>query len=521
MKKAASYEELLNRVKELEDILVRNASKSYNQEIRDSEERFRALSEATNEGIFISKNGVCIEANKSGCELFGFKREEAIGILATSVFDDESKELVKKNISEEYEGRYEAIARRKDGSTFIAEIQGKNYIYRGENVRITSIRDITEYKKAQQALVESEEKYREVVENAGDGILLGNLKGEIIEVNRTFLSMTGYRRNDLLNKHIKILFSQDTIKNKPLRFDLLDKGQSVLIERDLLGKDGTLIPIEMNSKRPHSDYYLAIIRDLRERKKAEENLKQKNEELRFAKEKAEESDRLKSAFLANMSHEIRTPMNGIIGFAELLKYEFLNNCIHSNYLDVIISSGNQLLNIINDVLEISRIETGQVKINYQKFNLHKIVKELEVFFTPAANRQHSILVTLVPDTNDFIIEADEAKVKQILTNLINNAIKFTQNGTITVTASRSQSHVSVSVKDNGIGIPIEYQDKIFGRFLQVENKHSFHSGTGLGLPICKKYIELMNGQISVESTEGEGSKFTITIPLVSKKQSSI
>jgi len=513
MNQKPSYEELEKRVKELEEILVSHASKDYNQEITDKENRFRALSEAASEGIFITENGICIEANKSGCELFGYQRDELIGLIATAVFDESSKQHVIRKIKEEYEGKYEAVAVRKDGTRFNVEIQGKNYLYKGKNVRITSIRDITDHKMAQQALIESEEKYREVVENAGDGILIGNLKGEIIEVNQAFLKMTGYKRDDILNEHIKCIFAPGALEERPLRFDLLNKGQSVLIERELMGKNGQLIPIEMNSKRPHSNYYLAIVRDLTERKKAEEYLKQTNHQLTLAKEKAEESDRLKSAFLANMSHEIRTPMNGIIGFGELMKSEIEHGSKLSKYLDVIISSGNQLLNIINDILEISRIETGQVQLTARHFSLNKLLNELKLFFTPAANRQHSSLNVLMNDEKEVSIFGDEPKLKQILTNLINNAIKFTQNGTITVEVLETTKHLTIAVKDTGIGIHPSYHDKIFDRFLQAKNKNFSKSGTGLGLSICKKYIELMDGKIWVESTENKGSTFSITIPI--------
>lgn len=502
-----SYEELLKRIAELENTISNNN----NQIIRDSEERFRALSEATTEGIFITEDGYCLEANKSGCELFGYTHDELVGMLATEVFEENSRKLVIDHIREEYDAKYEAIGKRKDSSTFLAEIQGQNYIYRGKNVRITSVRDITEYRHAQNALIESEEKYREVVENAGDGILLGDLSGNIIEANNAFLKMTGYNREDLLHKHIKHIFAPNALNEKPLRFDLLNQGQSIIIERELLGKDGSIIPVEMNSKRPHDKYYLAIIRDLRERQKAEKHLRQKNEELRLAKEKAEESDRLKSAFLANMSHEIRTPMNGIIGFAELLKSEFIKEGKSSDYVDIIINSGHQLLNIINDVLEISRIETGLVQLHQETFDLIGIIQELKVFFEPLAQRQHNRIQLHLPD-HALIIHTDKGKVKQILTNLINNACKFTQNGIIEVKVESLPGKIQVSVIDTGIGIPEEYLDKIFERFLQAKNKDILHNGTGLGLSICKKYLELMDGEIWVESKEDFGSTFIFTLP---------
>ena len=506
------YSELVQRIKELEDILLKNVSKEYYKVIHDSEERFKALSEATSEGIFITENGYCIEANKSGCKLFGYTHEEVIGMFAPEVFAQESRELIKKNIRNEFDGKYEAVGLRKDGSTFYVEIQGRNYIYKGKNVRIASIRDITEQKIAQRALVESELKFREVVENAGDGILIGNLEGIIIEVNKGFLNMTGYSREEILNRHIKCIFSQEILHEKPLRFDLLNKGQSVIVERDIVGKNGEFIPVEMNSKRPNANYYLAIIRDLTERKKAKEELIQTNKELIVAKEKAEESDRLKSAFLANMSHEIRTPMNGIIGFAELLKSGESSEESKKEYLEVIISSGHQLLNIINNVLEISRIETGQILLASQKVNLNILFKDLKLFFTPLADHHKNQLEFIVP-AYEVYINGDEAKVKQILTNLINNAIKFTHNGVVSVRLEERTDIVLISVSDTGIGIPEDYKDKIFDRFLQVESANKLQSGTGLGLSICKKLVELMEGEIWVESTINSGSTFTFTVPI--------
>jgi len=515
MPQLPSYTELEQRVKELEDILLSNASQEYSKAIKESEARFKALSEATNEGVFITEKGICLEANKSGCELFGYGYGEIIGKFATEVFAVESHEIVKNSIRNEFNGVYEATGLRKDGTTFFAEIKGRNYTYKGKNVRIAAVRDVTEQKIAQRALEESELKFREVVENAGDGILIGNLKGELIEVNNGFLNMTGFSRSDVIGKHISSIFASDILEQKPLRFDLLNKGQSVIIERDILGKDGIRIPVEMNSKRPHANYYLAIIRDLSEREKAKRALINTNKELKKAKEKAEESDRLKTAFLANMSHEIRTPMNGIIGFAELLKSSDCSEEAYRDYLDVIISSGHQLLNIINDVLEISRIETGQVKLMAKSVNVCEVVKELKTFFTPLAHHHNNQLEMNVPN-NDVLIIGDLAKVKQVLTNLISNAIKFTQNGVVKINLEQRSEEVAFSVSDTGIGIPEAYKNKIFDRFLQVETHNRLQSGTGLGLSICKKLVELMQGEIGVESSLHSGSTFTFTIPLTVK-----
>ncbi|MCU4173717.1 PAS domain S-box protein [Carboxylicivirga sp. N1Y90] len=511
-----TYQELAQRVKQLEEELSLSRSEKNNRKLIDSESRYKALSEAAHEGIFITENGICIEANQAGCNLFGYSITEIIGMHALSIFTDETKDIVLHNIKNEVTDSYEAVGVRKDGSLFNAEIRGQNYNYQGRNVRIAAIRDITEQKTAETALKESEAKFREVVENAGDGILLGNLNGEIIDANHGFLKMTGFDRDEIVGQHISKIFDPKVIKERPLRFDLLNKGQSIIIERDIVGKNKELIPIEMNSKRPHANYYLSIIRDLRERKKAEKDLKKTNIELRQAKEKAEESDRLKSAFLANMSHEIRTPMNGILGFSELLKDENCDVKSRNEYINVIIESGMQLLNIINDVLEISRIETGQIKVEHREFLVNKAINDIASFFQQIVKENHNTLVLDIPENTDqLVLKSDESKLKQVLTNLINNALKFTLNGKVTVGYSIKDGFVQFYVKDTGIGIPDDFMNKIFDRFRQVEyNDQIKQSGTGLGLSICQKLIELMSGEIWVTTEKDKGSTFYFTLPIL-------
>ncbi|WP_462318523.1 PAS domain S-box protein, partial [Marinilabilia sp.] len=411
MAKPHSYKELEGRIKYLEQELYRLRHKSEEVIREENEDRYKTLAEAAQEGIFILENGCCIEANKNGCQMFGYTYEEIIGRLATSVFVPEDQEMVKQNIISGKSDPYEALAVRKDGTRFFAEIKGKNFTFKGRKVRVTSVVDITNRKRAEQRLIESESKYREVIENAADGILIGNLRGEIVDVNKGFLKMTGYCRTEVLNKHISFLFDPKVLAEKPLRFDLLNKGQSIIVERDIIDKNGKLIPIEMNSKRPHANYYLAIIRDLRERRKAEENLIAANKELLEAKERAEESDRLKSAFLANMSHEIRTPMNGIIGFTELLRNPGLSDEERGEHLNVVISSGHQLLNIINDILEISRIETGQVGLTKKQVNVDSVLKSLYLFFKPmVADTGNKLTISVNPRDLGVSIYTDEGKV---------------------------------------------------------------------------------------------------------------
>ncbi len=286
------------------------------------------------------------------------------------------------------------------------------------------------------------------------------------------------------------------------------------------------IPFEDNPAK--FEYANGIILDITEQKKAEyalkekneeyeavnEELRQTNEELIYAKEQAEESDRLKSAFLANMSHEIRTPMNGIIGFAEMLRSTSLSETKREYYINIINKSCNQLLAIINDILDISKIETYQVKIFSNKVNINEIINDLllsaneqmpEKNITVLANK------TLPDDACEII--TDEGKLKQILNNLINNALKYTVEGSIEFGYTIKSDQIEFYVKDTGIGIPKDKQKIIFERFVRGENYLTGkHGGTGLGLTICKAYIELLDGRIWLESQIDIGTTFFFTIP---------
>jgi signal transduction histidine kinase/ActR/RegA family two-component response regulator len=243
-----------------------------------------------------------------------------------------------------------------------------------------------------------------------------------------------------------------------------------------------------------------------------------NEELTRAKEKAEESDRLKSAFLANLSHEIRTPMNAIMGFADLLESEKLNGETHEKYIRIIRKSGGYLLSIINDIVEISQIEAGQVELNENEIEINELMDEVfNSFKTIIASRENLTLKLEKPNPPlNEKIWIDEVKLKQILMNLINNAIKFTEHGEVSFGyTTKNSSEISVFVKDTGIGIAPEKHHVIFERFRQVDSKNTkIQSGSGLGLSITKAYTEIMGGNISVESEEGKGAEFVVTFPLV-------
>jgi hypothetical protein len=238
------------------------------------------------------------------------------------------------------------------------------------------------------------------------------------------------------------------------------------------------------------------------------------QDLVAAKEKAEESDRLKSAFLANMSHEIRTPMNGILGFAELLREPKLSGEEQQMFIDIIEKSGERMLNIINDLINISKIESGQMDVHFSETNINEQLDFLYNFFKLEAHQKGLKLIVNYPlSAEQTNISTDKEKVYAILTNLIKNAIKFTKSGTIEFGYRVAENKLIFYIKDTGIGIPQKKQKTIFERFVQASSgMSSVYEGAGLGLAISKAYVEMLGCEIWIESEQGKGTCFYFTLP---------
>ncbi len=251
---------------------------------------------------------------------------------------------------------------------------------------------------------------------------------------------------------------------------------------------------------------------------SKEKLKEINKELQKAKVKAEESDQLKSAFLANMSHEIRTPMNGIMGFAELLKEANLSIEERKNYIEIIEKSGTRLLNIINDIVDISKIEAGQMNVVFSGTNIDEQLQYIQTFFTPETQDKGLLLLLKRPLADDeTIIRTDREKLYAILMNLVKNAIKYTVKGIIEFGYEKKDNYIQFFVKDTGIGISKDRHQAIFERFIQADfNDKMARQGAGLGLSIAKAYVELLGGKIWVESEPEKGSVFYFTLPCAIK-----
>ena len=269
---------------------------------------------------------------------------------------------------------------------------------------------------------------------------------------------------------------------------------------------------ELNAKNEELEKINMILKkDIEKREKIEKQLIK-------AKKKAEESDQLKTAFLMNMSHEIRTPMNGIMGFTSLLQDPDLTKKEKNEYLEIIRNSGKRMLNIINSLINISKIEAGQEEVENKKIDLEECMRELQMEFGSNV-RSGDLDIVYEGEGKDSIIETDETKFMQVMTNLISNAVKFTPSGEIRFGYNTNNDRVHFFVKDTGIGISEKEQNIIFEPFRQADqNLSSGYEGAGLGLSISSAYVELLGGKLSVDSTQGAGSKFHFSLP-ISKKVS--
>jgi PAS domain S-box-containing protein len=401
------------------------------------------------------------------------------------------------------------------------------------SVVAASIGGIFQRKIAEETLKASEDKYRTFINNSMEGISLLQFRepidtslpveeqidkmyetGFIAEANNSLAQMYGLKSaQDIIGESLYDIHggSDNEVNREAFRKFILNGYKVINVETVEHKVDGTEIFILNNSIGILSDKKLKAIWgsqiDITERKKFES-------ELKLAKEKAEEANRIKSNFLSNMSHELRTPLIGILGYAEILMDEF-KNTQYEEMAGIIFQSGNRLLETLNSILTISKIESEKFSINYEKFDLKDIVEEVVEIFKPAAMKKNIQIITQYSSEN-MKITSDSKIIREILNNLVNNAVKFTPSGSVIIQSSINfqENKLFLSVTDTGIGIPEEKMEIIFEEFRQASEGFSrSFEGVGLGLAICKKYVNILKGNISVKSKLHEGTTFMVEIPL--------
>jgi len=522
--------------------------KKAEHDLKESEERFTLAMKASNDGLF-DWNLVTNEIYYSPGwkKMLGYADHELPNDF--SIWENLTEpEDVKKS----WELQQKLITKQED--RFVMEFKMKHkeghwvdilsraeaiFDDSGKAIRILGTHtDITERKKAQEKLSKNEERLRTIFEAMNEGFsvqeVICDKDGKpcdlrFLEANPAFETQTGLKNEETFGHTLLELFPD---------------SEPYWIER--YGNVGlTGIPIKFEAMFGPLDIYYSVnafqieygkfgvmFTDINERKKAELLLEKKNEQIKIqneklkttnaeliqAKEQAEESDRLKSAFLANMSHEIRTPMNGILGFASLLKDPDISGEKQQEYIQIIEKSGARMLNIINDIVDISKIESGLMNIDLRKSNVNEQIEDIYTFFKPEVEAKGIRFSFHNPlPSKEAIIKTDSEKLYAILTNLVKNAIKFTKEGSISlgynVIHTNPGQDLRFFVKDTGIGIPAHRQEAIFERFVQADISDKLaYQGAGLGLSISKAYVEMLGGRIWVESDEDKGTDFYFTLP---------
>jgi PAS domain S-box-containing protein len=608
-------------------------------EIKESEEKFRKLAEKSLVGIYIIQDGIFQYVNPKLAEIFGYNIEELI--VKKGPYDltaEKDRKMVREFITSRVTGKvdsisYEFIGLKKNREEIYVEALGSRTVFRGKPGVVGTLLDVTDRKKSEEILKESEKKYRTIIESATDAIIIVDVKtGIIVDLNFQAEYLTGSSRRDLIGRSHLLLHPPNYWNEYKRKFKIVTDQKKKIIAEEVLvqHKDGSIIPVEINN----STYTLngreviqGIFRDLRERKKVEEEIrklsraleqsptaivitdtkgnieyvnphfckvtgysveeamgqnprilksgatsaeeyknlwetiasgkewhgefqnkkrngelyweqasispirdtngnithyiamkeditdkKQLQQELLFAKEKAEESDRMKSEFLSQMSHEIRTPLNVILSYNSFLRDELadqLNEDVKLSFISID-SAGKRLLRTIDMILNLSAIQKGKIHINFDKVSLNKILNGFVKEFRFQAKQKNISLKLNLPEEQAFVL-GDDYIVGEIFQNIINNAMKYTNEGVIEINVEKlNEGKTKIDIIDTGIGISEEYLPKLFMPFTQEETGYTRKfEGNGLGLALVKSYLDLLQAEIKVKSEKGKGTTFSI------------
>lgn len=518
----AAEDHLREKNEELEKLVKKKTI-----ELSEKDKQYRSLVENSLEGMYIIQNGKIRFHNNKFAEILGYKSNKSL--IGESIMDfvaKESYDLVSKMVRRKESGELESThysfkITKLDGNTITVESLA-NQILLNKKLAIQGVlRDITELT----ALDERVRKLSRAVDQSPVSIVITDLQGKIEYVNSAYLKITGYSLDELIGNSSSILKSNHT-KTDEYKFiwkTILDgrewKGEFLNKKKsgELFWEDASISPIK--DQYGIITHFLGVKQDISSKKRLEN-------ELIYARDKAEEADHLKTAFLANMSHEIRTPMNAIMGFSNLLLDETITIEEREEYIDLINSNSLNLLKLIDDIFDIAKIESGELKILKSDFDFHDTLKEIHANFSKFTTKKggHKLYLQLTnPEVkHNGMIKSDPLRLKQVLSNLVSNALKYTERGSVKIgyniipSSASTNAYPSIQfyVKDTGIGIPQNKMSIIFDRFRQADDSHSReYGGTGLGLAISKNIAKLLGGNIHAVSSVGKGSVFYLTIPL--------
>ena len=557
---SAADEELMQQNEEL--IVAEEA-------LRESEEKYRLIVETANEGIWmVDRDARIIFVNPKLAEIFGYSPKEMLGKTAFDLMDDEGKEIARKKLEQSKQGikgSHEFKYIRMDGSPLWAMVNATPIVDKDSKFAgsLAMLTDITERKLMEEALQVEKDILQAIMEDTNAQIAYLDPQFNFIKVNSPYVQGCGHSAEELIGRNHFNLFPNE--ENEAIFKKVVETGEPVWFharpfeyidqpERGVTYWDWSLVPvkddagqikglvfslldvtslkrIEEELRRSRDELELKVQERTAELSAAKENLEAINKELQAeiiehektekeliaAKEAAEAAAETKAAFMANMSHELRTPMNYIVGMTSLLLDEPLTPEL-KDYIETIRKGGDEMMALINDILDFSKIEKEKVVLEYLPLSLRALIEEsMEMVASHATKKGLNIVSTIKYGTPDYIV-GDQGRLRQVLISLLSNAIKFTDEGDISVTVSSkplqksNKQQILFAVKDTGIGIPPEKMAEIFQPFSQVETTLSRkRDGVGLGLAANKKLVELMGGEIWARSEVGKGSAFCFTM----------
>ncbi|KUO51542.1 MAG: hypothetical protein APF76_12860 [Desulfitibacter sp. BRH_c19] len=515
------YNSLFFQLKQTKDDLEETNAKLTKEIVQHKEAEvqakklYKAVEHSPSVAVITDNEGYIEYVNSKFTEITGYLREEVMGkkpnLLKSGRTDRKTYDELWETISSGKEWRGEFLNKKKNGQLYWEQASISSIISsQGEISHYIAVKeDITDRKQAEEVL----KRYQLLSKHARDIILFIGADGKIIDANRAAVRAYEYEYEELLELNIKDLRCD---KVKLVRSQILKVSEEgVLMERFHCRKDGSSFPVEISSQgMVYRDEHIRmkIIRDISERKVVEKELKQ-------AKETAEAANRAKGEFLANMSHEIRTPMNAIMGMTDLVLDTDLKDT-QREYLSMVKTASGSLLRIVNDILDFSKIEAGKLDLEKIDFDIKAITKQtIEVFVFKAEAKGLKIDYYIHPKI-PHIISGDPVRLQQVLNNLIDNALKFTEEGGIYIKVTMEELvnnliKIKYEIKDTGIGIPEDKGDLLFKSFSQVDGSSTRRfGGTGLGLVISKRLVEMMGGSISYTSEPGTGTTFSFTVTMM-------
>jgi len=469
--------------------------------------------------LMVNRNGRILYGNKKAIETYGYSYDELINLDIFTLRNEDTREFTQKQLNKALDRgiKFKTYHYRKDGSKFPVEVRSIYRNKKSKDMVMSIIRDISDMEQ----VYKDARIFSISLDIIDDPFIIFSKDMDISYWSKGAETKFGFKKEDVIGKNMNQLLSNDILEKSRKLIDMISQGKIVKdYETVRLAKDGTILNLLISASPIYDENgafsgITAIYRDITDKKLIEKKLIEKCEQLELLKEKAEYANKAKSIFLANISHELRTPMNGILAALQLIKLEDIDE-EQIKYIKILNDSANTMLRVINNLLDVSKIESGAFKLNIERFNLRETINNIYNSLLITGNIKGLEIRYYLDPNIDFDIIGDQVRLKEILSNLITNAVRFTDQGHVSfrvkmISEDEYSEKIEFRIKDSGNGIDENFRDRIFNDFTQGDlSTRNEYIGVGLSLSISKHFAELMNGNICFENNEDKGSTFIFT-----------